>query len=91
VITSIAEFQLTSAGALGQIERTVEQTRAFEGCLGVSVLRDVADPTRIVLIEQWVSLEADDAYRAWRRAQPAGPAVPSPLAGVPRITRCESV
>src|ERR1700722_18289135 len=41
-------------------------TRAFEGCLGVEVLIDTADPTHFVAVEKWASEEHDAAYRAWR-------------------------
>jgi len=36
----------------------LSDTRAFEGCLGVDVLIDVADPTHIVAIEKWASESA---------------------------------
>jgi quinol monooxygenase YgiN len=41
-------------------------TRAFDGCLGVEVLEDVADPAHVTVVEHWESIEHDDAYRAWR-------------------------
>jgi quinol monooxygenase YgiN len=41
-------------------------TRAFDGCLGVEVLVDRADPAHFLVVEQWASLEHDSAYRAWR-------------------------
>lgn len=91
MIISIAELRLTSPEMVTAIEANVGQTRAFAGCLGVQLLRDLADPARIVLIEQWASPEADDAYRAWRRAHPADESAQSPLAEPPRITRCEAL
>lgn len=52
--------------ALVVIHEVLEATRAFAGNLGVDVLVDAANPLRIVLLERWVSIEADSAYRAWR-------------------------
>jgi quinol monooxygenase YgiN len=44
----------------------LSDTRAFDGCLGVDVLVDSADPAHFLVVEQWVSMEHDAAYRAWR-------------------------
>lgn len=41
-------------------------TRAFAGCEGVDVLIDEQDPTHLILLERWESVEADAAYRHWR-------------------------
>lgn len=49
-----------------QLHEILSDTRAFEGCLGVDVLIDTADPTHIVVVERWASEEHDAAYRAWR-------------------------
>jgi quinol monooxygenase YgiN len=53
------------------IHQVLEATRGFEGNLGVDVLLDTEDETRFLLVEKWASLEADEAYRAWR-ATPEG-------------------
>jgi quinol monooxygenase YgiN len=53
------------------IDAVLRDTRAFQGCLGVEVLADVADAAHVTIVERWASLEHDDAYRAWR-ATPAG-------------------
>ena len=57
--------------ALTVIGAILQDTRAFEGCLGVEVLVDVEDPAHVTIVEHWQSLEHDDAYRAWR-ATPEG-------------------
>lgn len=44
----------------------LSDTRAFDGCLGVDVLVDNEDPAHFLVVEQWVSMEHDAAYRAWR-------------------------
>ena len=53
------------------IHATLTDTRAFPGCLGVTVLIDSEDPAHVALYESWESIEHDRAYRAWR-ASPEG-------------------
>lgn len=65
-------------------------TRAFDGCLGVQVVTDAADPAHVVAIEHWESLEHDDAYRAWR-AGPGASGLGDYLAGPPVLTRFTDV
>jgi heme oxygenase (mycobilin-producing) len=48
------------------INQVLTETRAFDGCLGVTVIEDKDDPAHLVAIEEWESLEKDAAYRAWR-------------------------
>ncbi|GAA1448004.1 putative quinol monooxygenase [Leifsonia poae] len=61
-------------------------TRAFDGCLGVQVVTDVADPSHVIAIEHWESLDHDDAYRAWR-AGPGASGLGAYLAEPPTLTR----
>jgi quinol monooxygenase YgiN len=51
------------------LRETLTQTRAFEGCLRVEVLTDTEDPAHVLVVEEWESLEADSAYRAWRAGE----------------------
>jgi quinol monooxygenase YgiN len=60
-------------------------TRAFDGCLGVAVLADSADPVHFLVMERWASLEHDSAYRAWRAADGAS-ALGDLLAAPPVLT-----
>ena len=53
-------------GLHAELHAILSDTRAFEGCLGVDVLIDTADPTHIIAVEKWASEERDAAYRAWR-------------------------
>jgi quinol monooxygenase YgiN len=53
------------------ISETLAATRAFPGCLGVTVLVDSDDPAHVAIYETWESIERDRAYRAWR-ATPEG-------------------
>ncbi|TFD70435.1 putative quinol monooxygenase [Cryobacterium sp. Hb1] len=67
---------------------TLLTTRAFDGCLGVDVLVDTEDPTHFVLVEQWVSLEHDAAYRTYR-AGPGKSSLGPILSGTPVLTKFE--
>ena len=53
-------------GFHAELHSILVDTRAFDGCLGVEVLIDTADPTHFVAVERWESEEHDAAYRAWR-------------------------
>lgn len=64
-------------------------TRAFDGCLGVEVLEDAADSSHLVLLEKWVSIERDTAYREWRAGDGATD-LGSVLAAPPTLSRFDS-
>jgi len=81
-----AESLATAATVLRE---TLTDTRAFDGCLGVDVLMDTADPTHFVLVEKWASLEHDAAYRQWR-AGPGTSPLGAILAGTPVLTKFET-
>jgi quinol monooxygenase YgiN len=55
-------------GVHAELHSILTDTRAFDGCLGVEVLIDAADPTHFIAVERWASEEHDAAYRAWRAA-----------------------
>lgn len=69
-ITAVLELRVKpdalDQGLHAELHKILTDTRAFEGCLGVDVLIDIADPTHIVAVERWASEERDAAYRAWR-------------------------
>ena len=73
-ITSLLELRL-SPDAPDDVEDRVtailSQTRARPGLVSADVVRDLEDPLHLVVVEVWESVEADDAYRAWR-ATPEG-------------------
>jgi len=73
-VTSLLELNIKPE-RLGDAERIIDETlattRAFAGNLGCTVAVDTEDPTHYVIVERWESLEADDAYRAFR-ATPEG-------------------
>ena len=73
-ITSVLDIQLRAdapVDAEARVSSILSQTRARPGFLSADVVRDLEDPRHLVVIEVWESLEADDAYRAWR-ATPEG-------------------
>jgi heme oxygenase (mycobilin-producing) len=88
-ITSILELQL-KAGSLETadevIHATLTDTRAFPGCLGVTVLVDSDDPAHVVLYEMWESIEHDRAYRAWRATPEGASDLGSIMAAAPKLT-----
>jgi quinol monooxygenase YgiN len=57
-----------AAEATARLAAALADTRAFEGNRGARLLVDQEDPTRAVLVEDWESREAQEAYVAWRRA-----------------------
>lgn len=88
-ITAILDLQLKPESlntASEVLHATLTDTRAFPGCLGVTVLVDTGDPTHVIVTETWESIEHDRAYRAWR-ASPEGASGLGPiLAEAPRLT-----
>ena len=52
--------------AEARITAVLSATRARPGFVSADVVRDLDDPKHFVVIEVWESLEADEAYRAWR-------------------------
>jgi heme oxygenase (mycobilin-producing) len=90
-ITAILDLQLKTDSldtALTVIHETLVATRAFPGCLGVSVLVDSGDPAHVILYEAWESIEHDRAYREWRAGgEPAAASgLRSVLAAPPQLT-----
>jgi quinol monooxygenase YgiN len=58
--------EVLDRGLHAELHAILSDTRAFEGCLGVDVLIDTADPAHFLVVERWASEERDAAYRAWR-------------------------
>jgi quinol monooxygenase YgiN len=89
-ITAILDVKL-KADALETahkiIHATLTDTRAFPGCLDVTVLVDTDDPTHVIAVETWESLERDQAYRAWRATPEGRSELGSVLAGPPALTK----
>jgi heme oxygenase (mycobilin-producing) len=88
-ITAILELQLKADSletAAEVIRATLTDTRAFPGCLGVTVLVDSGDPAHVVLYETWESIEHDRAYRAWRATPEGASDLGSIMAAAPKLT-----
>jgi quinol monooxygenase YgiN len=89
-VNSLLELRIAPEAvdrAVDHINRVLEVTRAFEGCLGVDVIVDVVDPAHIVLLEKWTTIERDDAYRAFRATPEGKSDLGTILAGPPTLTR----
>ena len=90
MITALLELTLAPeavASAPAVLGQTLEATQAFDGCLGVDVLVDTQDQTRVVVVERWESLESDAAYRAWRATPEGASQLGTLLAAPPKLTR----
>jgi len=88
-ITAILDLQLKADSletADQVLHATLTDTRAFAGCLDVTVLVDSADPAHVVLYETWESVEHDQAYRAWRASAEGASELGSILAAAPKLT-----
>jgi quinol monooxygenase YgiN len=93
-ITSVVHLRLkegAAAAAREALEQSLGDTRAFDGCLGATVLADIADEQHLILIEEWASLAHDKAYRKWRAGAGAMTSTAGLFDGPPTITRCNRV
>jgi heme oxygenase (mycobilin-producing) len=87
-ITSLLEVRLKPDSVdegLAVLHSVLAETRAFDGCLGLTVIQDSADPAHLVAIEQWESLEKDAAYREWRAGDGAATELAPLLTGPPTL------
>lgn len=73
------------------LRRILEETRAFAGNLGVDVLADLEDEAHWIAYEWWESVEADDAYRAFRAGEGRITDLGPLLAAAPVLTRYATV
>jgi heme oxygenase (mycobilin-producing) len=88
-ITAILDLQLKTDSletAHDVIHATLTQTRAFPGCVDVTVLVDSDDPAHVVLYETWESIEDDRAYRAWRASPEGRSDLGSIMAAAPKLS-----
>jgi heme oxygenase (mycobilin-producing) len=88
-VTAILDLQLKADSletAHEVIHATLTGTRAFPGCVDVTVLVDSDDPAHVVLYETWESVERDRAYRAWRASPEGASELGSILAAPPKLS-----
>lgn len=71
------------------ISEVLVATRAFAGNQGVTVLIDTEDPAHVIVHESWESIEADDAYRAWRATPEGASALGEIIVKAPTLTRLD--
>jgi quinol monooxygenase YgiN len=89
-ITAILDLQLKADSlktAHEVIHATLTATRAFPGCLDVTVLVDSDDQAHVILYEAWESIEHDQAYRAWRATPEGASDLGSILAAPPKLSQ----
>jgi quinol monooxygenase YgiN len=75
------------AEARDVFRRELSKTRAFDGSLAIEVWVDSDDETHWIIYESWASVEADDAYRAFRAGEGKITDLPPLLAAPPVKTR----
>ena len=69
------------------MHRTLEVTRGLDGNLRTDVLVDEDDEGHWLIYEIWDSIEADEAYRAFRAGEGKVTELPPLLAAPPAKTR----
>jgi quinol monooxygenase YgiN len=65
----IVEFSAqpeTRAEFIEELNLILVDTRAFEGCLGVTVWTSESDAGKVYLLEEWASRDNQVAYLNWR-------------------------
>lgn len=91
-ITSVLDIRLrpdAPADAETRISSILTATRARSGFISADVVRDLDDPRHLVVIEVWESVEADNAYRAWRATPEGASELGELTAGQLALTRYE--
>lgn len=91
-VTALLDLHLRAdkvAEAPAVIAAILTDTRAFAGNQGLEVLVDTVDPAHVTIVEHWASLEADDAYRAWRATPEGASHLGELLAAAPDLIRYE--
>jgi quinol monooxygenase YgiN len=88
-ITAIADLRFSAAdldAGLAALTAILPDTRGFDGCLSVDVVQDQVDPTHVLLIETWTTVDAHRAYMAWRASSGTSAGFRAALAGPPTMT-----
>lgn len=66
-------------------KRILSDTRAFEGCRGLTVHYDEQAPEKVLLVEQWESRADHEKYLAWRQETGVLDEIMAQLEGPPSI------
>jgi quinol monooxygenase YgiN len=91
-ITVVLELNLKADrvdAVLAGLKEILPDTRAFDGCLSVSVVRDADDRSHVALIERWAQRSDQERYFAWRQETGSLAAQADDAAGPPRVTYYE--
>ena len=89
-VIAVLEFRLrpeTLSEGLPALHEVLQETRTFAGCQSLEVMVDQEDAAHLVVVEHWESMEADEAYRAFRAGAGAPVALGPYLAGAPNLTK----
>jgi quinol monooxygenase YgiN len=91
--TVLLEFTLKdgAADAAEILRETLAQTGAFAGNESLEVLVDDADEKKLVVVEKWESVEARNAYLAWRSTPEGANRLGELMAAAPAFRTFEKV
>lgn len=86
MITAIVEGVVKDNAAFDALMRGIlADTRAYDGCKGLTVQRNMDDSAGVMLIEQWESRAHYDKYLAWRQETGVLGKIVALLEGPPNI------
>jgi len=91
-ITVVLELNLKPDrvdAVLGGLKEILPGTRAFDGCVSVSVVRDADDRSHVALIERWEQRSDQERYFAWRQETGALAGLAEDATGPPSVTYYE--
>ena len=67
------------------MKEIMPDTRAYDGCEGITVQSNADDPSNVVILEQWQSREHHEKYLAWRTETGVMGKIGAMLTGEPSI------
>ena len=86
MITVIVEGKVTDNAAFDALMREIlADTRAFDGCEGISVHRNQDDEAGILLIEHWDTRPQYEKYLKWREDNGTLAKIVALLEGAPSV------
>ena len=91
VVLELEAVPGSEATMIDVLRRNLGDTRARQGCEGVTVHQDQDRPASIVLVERWATRADDGAYRAWRAGEGAIKEMAGLVAGPPTIRYYDDV
>jgi len=91
-ITVVLELNLKADrvdAVLAGLREILPDTRAFDGCVSVSVVRDADHQSHVALIERWEQRSDQERYFAWRQESGALDGLADDATGPPKLTYYE--